>query len=152
MFKNVSIFYESVKWCSKAYFYQIQKNPVELSCYIIREVSPSQELKGPCIPLQWDFTVSTYKLPDKRGRGFDTCCLFAKSSPTLCEPMDRSMPVSSVLHYLPNLLKFMSIQLVMLSNRLILCCPLLLLPSIFPASESFPVSQLFTSGGQSIGA
>ena len=47
MFKNVSIFYESVKWCSKAYFYQIQKNPVELSCYIIREVSPSQELKGP---------------------------------------------------------------------------------------------------------
>ena len=28
----------------------------------------------------------------------------------------------------------------------------LLLPSIFPASESFPMSQLFTSGGQSIGA
>ena len=29
---------------------------------------------------------------------------------------------------------------------------LLLLPSIFPASESFPVSQLLASGGQSIGA
>ena len=34
----------------------------------------------------------------------------------------------------------------------VLCHPLFLLPSIFPASGSFPVSWLFTSGGQSIGA
>ena len=45
----------------------------------------------------------------------------------------------------------MSIESVMLSNHLILCNSLLL-PSIFPASGSFPMSQLFTSGGQSIGA
>jgi len=32
-----------------------------------------------------------------------------------------------------NLLKFMFIESVMLSNHLILCCPLLLLPSIFPS-------------------
>jgi len=38
------------------------------------------------------------------------------------------------------------------SNHLILCSPLLLLPSIFAASGSFPMIQLFTSGGQSIGA
>ena len=38
------------------------------------------------------------------------------------------------------------------SNHLILCHPLLLLPSIFPSSGSFPMSQLFASGGQSIGA
>jgi len=38
------------------------------------------------------------------------------------------------------------------SNHLILCHPLLLLPSIFPASGSFPVSWLFASSGQSIGA
>ena len=50
-----------------------------------------------------------------------------------------------------SLLKLMSIELVMPSNHLILCCPLLLLPSIFPASGSFPVSQFFASGGQSIG-
>ena len=56
-----------------------------------------------------------------------------------------------------NLLKLMSIELVMPSNHLILCCPLLL-PSVFPdaiksikASESFQMSQLFTSVGQSIG-
>ena len=41
----------------------------------------------------------------------------------------------------------------LLSNHLILCCPLLLLPSIFPSIPgSFPMSQFFTSGGQSIGA
>ena len=51
-----------------------------------------------------------------------------------------------------SLLKFMSVELVMPSNYLLLCHPLLLLPSTFPASGSFPVSWLFTSGGQSIGA
>ena len=45
----------------------------------------------------------------------------------------------------------MSMESVILSNHLILCRPLLLLPSSFPASE-FPVSRLFASGGQSIGA
>ena len=36
-----------------------------------------------------------------------------------------------------SLLKLMSIELVMLSNHLILCCPLLLLPSIFSSSRVF---------------
>ena len=48
--------------------------------------------------------------------------------------------------------KPMSFESVMPSNHLILCRPLLLLPSSFPASESFQMSQLFTSGGQSMGA
>ena len=37
-------------------------------------------------------------------------------------------------------------------NHLILCCPLLLTPSIFPGIRSFPMSQFFASGGQSIGS
>ena len=36
------------------------------------------------------------------------------------------------------------------SNHLILCCSLLLLPSVFPASGSFQMSQFFTSSGQRI--
>ena len=48
-------------------------------------------------------------------------------------------------------LRLTSIESVMPSNHLILCRPLLLLPPIPPASESFSVSQLFTWGGQSIG-
>ena len=50
-----------------------------------------------------------------------------------------------------SLLKLMSIESVVPSNHLILCCPRLLLPSIFPASGSFQMSHFFTSGGQSIG-
>ena len=42
-----------------------------------------------------------------------------------------------------SLLRLMSIESVMPSNHLVLCCPLLLLLSIFPASESFPISQFF---------
>ena len=48
-----------------------------------------------------------------------------------------------------SLLKLMFVELVMLSNHLIFWCPFLLVPQ---ASESFPMSQLFTSGSQSIGA
>ena len=40
-----------------------------------------------------------------------------KSCPALCDPM----PGSFILHYLPEFLRFMSIELVMLSNHLILC-------------------------------
>ena len=50
--------------------------------------------------------------------------------------MDCSPPGSSVLHYLSDFLEFMSIESVMLSNHLILCCPLLL-PSIFPSIRVF---------------
>ena len=50
-----------------------------------------------------------------------------------------------------SLLKLMPIESVMLSSHLILCCPLLLLPSTLPASGSFPMNQLFAWGGPSIG-
>ena len=42
-----------------------------------------------------------------------------------------------------NLLKFMPIELVMLFNHFILCCPLLLLPSIFPSIGIFPSESAF---------
>ena len=50
-----------------------------------------------------------------------------------------------------SLLKLMFIESMIPSNRLILCCPLLLLPSIFPRIRVFSMSQFFASGGQSIG-
>ena len=48
-------------------------------------------------------------------------------------------------------LKLMSVKSVMPSNHLTLCCPLLLLPSIFPASGYFQMNQFFASGCQSLG-
>ena len=51
--------------------------------------------------------------------------------------MDCMTPGSPVLHYPWNLLRFMSIEPVMLSNHLILCHSLLLLPSIFPSIRVF---------------
>ena len=47
--------------------------------------------------------------------------------------------------------KLLSIESVMQSSHLILCRPLLLLPQSFSASGPFPMSQLFTRGGQSTG-
>ena len=48
-----------------------------------------------------------------------------------------------------NLLKLVSLESVMPSNHLILC-PFSSLLQSFPASESFQMSQLFPSGGQSV--
>ena len=59
-------------------------------------------------------------------------------SNTLCDPMDCSVPVLPVHHQLPDLHKLMSIKSLMPFNHLILCHPLLLLPSIFPSIRVFP--------------
>ena len=48
--------------------------------------------------------------------------------------------------------KPMSIELVMPSNHLFLCRPLLHLPQYFPASGSLPMSQLFASNAKNIGS
>ena len=50
-----------------------------------------------------------------------------------CEPVDCSTHTSLSITNSWSLLKLMSIELVMLSNHLILCHPLLLLPSTFPS-------------------
>ena len=76
--------------------------------------------------------------------------LVAKLCLTLCDLMDCSMPGFLVPHYLPEFTsEFMSIESVMPSNHLILCCLLILLPSIFPRVLS---SKSTASCGQSIEA
>ena len=73
----------------------------------------------------------------------------------LCDPWAMACQASLSITNSRSLLKFMSLKLVMPSNHLILCCPLLL-PSIFPSIRVFffffPVSQFFATGGHSIGA
>ena len=70
----------------------------------------------------------------------------------LCHPMDCAACQASLSFSISwSFLKLMCIESMMSSNNLILCCPLLLLPSIFPSIRVFPVSQLFAWSGQSIG-
>ena len=68
----------------------------------------------------------------------------------LCVPMDCSTPGFPVLHHLLELAQTQvhwTGDAVSSSVALVSSCP-----HSFPASGSFPVSRLFTSGGQSIGA
>ena len=60
-----------------------------------------------------------------------------QSCPNLCDPMECAMPGPLFLTNSRSLLKLMSIESVMPSNHLILCHPLLLLPSIFPSIRTF---------------
>ena len=84
------------------------------------------------------------------------CCSVAKSRLTLCNlgvatPWSAPRQTSLSFTISQNLLKLMSIESMMPSNHLILCCPVLYLPSIFPSIRSFPMSWPLVSGGQSIG-
>ena len=61
----------------------------------------------------------------------------AQSCPTLCDPMNSSMPVLPSITNSQSSPKLLCIQSVMPSSHLILCHPLLLLPSIFPSIRIF---------------
>ena len=65
------------------------------------------------------------------------CCSVTQLCPTHCDRMDCSMLGFPILHYLSELLKLISIKSKTPSNYLILCCPFLLLPSIFPRIRVF---------------
>ena len=64
------------------------------------------------------------------------CCSVIQSCRTICHPMTAAHQASLSFTIPQNLLKLMSIELVMQSNNLVLCCPLLL-PSIFPRMRCF---------------
>ena len=84
---------------------------------------------------------------------FCCCCSVAKLCLTLEAPVDCSTPSFSVPPHLP---KFAQTHVRWISDAIQTSQPLLpFSPSAFnlsPTSGSFPMSQLFTSGDQSIGA
>ena len=80
------------------------------------------------------------------------CCSVAKSSPTLCNPMNCSTPGFPVLHYLLELAQTHVHWVSDATHHLILCCPFSTCPQSFTASGSFQMSQPLASGGQSMGS
>ena len=75
----------------------------------------------------------------------------AQLRPTLCDPMDCSIVGFPVLHRHPEFAQIPSSRWchLTISSSVV---PFTSCPQSFPASGSFPVSQLFASGGQSVGA
>ena len=83
------------------------------------------------------------------------CCSVAKLCSTLWTPWTEACqaPLSSTISQsLLAMVCFMSIELVILSIHPILCCPLLLFPSIIPSFRVFSNELAFCTRGQSIGA
>ena len=72
----------------------------------------------------------------------------AQSYPTLCDPMNRSTPGLPVHH---QLLEFTQTHVHQVGDAIQPPHPFSSCPQSFPASGSFQMTQLFTSGGQSIG-
>ena len=65
------------------------------------------------------------------------CCSVAQLCLTLCNPMNCNTPDFLYFTVSWSFLRLMSIESVMPSNHLILCCPLLLLPLVFPSNRVF---------------
>ena len=90
--------------------------------------------EGPCPGLQMaNFRLWTCTA-ESSGLSSSTCCSVSKTSLTLCDPRDTRLPWGSPS---PKFVQTPVIESVMLSNHLILCHPLLLLPSIFPSIRVF---------------
>ena len=70
------------------------------------------------------------------------CCLVSKPCQTLSNPMDCSTPGFPVYHKFWSLLKLTAIELVTPSKHLILCRPLVLLPSVFPSIRVFSIESV----------
>ena len=113
---------------------------------ILKEISPEYSLEGLMLKLKLQYfghlmqktdslekTLKLGRTEGRRRRG-------QQRMRWMVSPTPRS------------LLRLMPIKSVMSSSHLILCHPLLLLPSTFPKSGSIPISQFLASGGQSIGA
>ena len=79
------------------------------------------------------------------------CCSSLSHARLFAAPWTAAHQASLSFTISQSLLNLMSIESVMLPNRLILCHPLLSCPQSSSASGSFPMSPLFTSGRQSIG-
>ena len=79
-------------------------------------------------------TLQADSLPSEQSVQFSSVTQLCR---TLCNTMNHSKPGLPVHHNSRRLPKLMSIESSMPSNHLILCCPLLLLPSIFPSIKVF---------------
>ena len=109
-----------------------------LSSFWVSLPAGSRVCDGHCVSVMWHCVSLCF------------CCSVTKSGLTLFDCSTSGFPVRHTISW--SLLKLMYIELVMLSNHLILCRPFSSCSQSFWGSWSFPMSQFFALGGQSIGA
>ena len=91
----------------------------------------------------WSFAKASPRKPHTGPEAEDTewlqcmVVVFSHSCPTLHDPWTAAPQASLSFTISQSLLKLMSIESVMPANHLVLCCPLLLLPLIFPSTQVF---------------
>ena len=125
---DLLVLFHSSRWYLTGSFLRFS-NSNELSCkkrknMVLRETEKKHFLKLFLLFTEV-LSISSY-----------CCCSVAQSWPTLRDPMDYSMPGFSVFPYLPD---SPQIHVYWVSDAIyvILCCPLLHLPSIFPSIRVF---------------
>ena len=109
------------------------------------EVSLTSKPRKPSMTSCWSGALKRMLLGLQKGMLFSRSVMSNSASPWTSACQASLSFISQIL------LKLMSIESVRPSNHLALCCPLLLMPSIFPSIRAFLRSQLFAWGGQSIG-
>ena len=88
----------------------------------------------------WETDTFTFNTPSGacwHFISFGCCCSVTQSCPTLCNPMDGSKPGLPVPHNLPEFAQVHAHCIGDPFRHLILWCPLLLLPWIFPSIRDF---------------
>ena len=101
-----------------------------------------------CLSKEYGFTLSPAPQLDLPASQFSSV---AQSCPTVCDPMNRSTPGLSVHH---QLTEFTQTHVHRVDDAIQLSHPVIPFsscPQSLPASGSFPMSQLFASGGQITG-
>ena len=113
----------------------------------IHGVTESQTRLSDWTELNWCIYICSLILSKESISVQFSCSVMSDSATPWIVSLQASLSITNS----QSLPKLMSIESVMPSSHLILCRSLLL-PSVFPASGSFPVSWLFASCGQIIGA
>ena len=109
-------------------------------------------MQSPCWKVSWELkAVLLYLICFFSFVAFSQFSSVIQFCPTICNPMDCSMPGFPVHHQLLELTKNHVHWVSYGYNHLILCLPFSSCLQSFPASGSFPMSQFFPSSGQSIG-
>ena len=105
---------------------------------LLQEIFLTQQLNwGLLCLLHYQVGFLPLAPPGKAFTSFSQFGSVAQSCLTLCNPMNHSTPGLPVHHQLPEFTQTQSIESVMPSSHLILCRPLLFLPSLFHSIRVF---------------